>query len=85
MHNSFTGEEQKKLQATKIVLRENRCEYQLKCKKLKEEDAALCVFSMLDDIACLLNVRKNDIDFNPFRVSCAIAHVEYGVMLYCDD
>lgn len=53
-------------------------------EKMKEEKAALCVFSALDDIAYLLNVRGNDISCNPVGISYAMIHENEGVTLYCN-
>jgi len=53
-------------------------------EKMKEEKAGLCVFSALDDIAYLLNVRSKDISCNPVGISYATIHADDGVMLYCN-
>jgi Xaa-Pro aminopeptidase len=50
-------------------------------EKLRKEKAALLVFSALDDIAYLFNVRANDVDCNPVGLSYATVHVEKGVVL----
>jgi len=53
-------------------------------EKLRKEKAVLLVFSALDDIAYLFNVRANDIDCNPVGLSYATVHIEKGATLYCN-
>jgi len=53
-------------------------------KKMKKLDATLSVFSTLDDIAYLLNVRASDVDCNPVGVAYCTVSMD-SATLYCDE
>ncbi|KJE88827.1 xaa-Pro aminopeptidase 1 [Capsaspora owczarzaki ATCC 30864] len=53
--------------------------------KLTEQRAAAIVFSALDEIAWLFNLRGSDIECNPVFFSYAILHVEHGAFLFVDE
>jgi len=54
--------------------------------QMKEKKVSLSVFSALDDIAYLFNVRaKGDVETCPVGISYATIHVENGAVLYCDE
>lgn len=54
-------------------------------RQMKDKKATLCVFSALDDVAYLFNVRaKGDIDYCPVGLGYGIIS-EDEVILYCDD
>ncbi len=44
---------------------------------MESHDADVCIFSALDDIAWLLNIRGTDVDFNPVVISYAMVEKEH--------
>ena len=55
-------------------------------KQLEERKATLAVFSTLDDVAYLLNLRAmGDVDTCPVGLAYATVHCGSAVTLYCDD
>lgn len=52
-------------------------------EKMKEKGANIHILSTLEDIAWLLNLRGNDIEYNPFVLSYAIISME-EVLLFAD-
>jgi Xaa-Pro aminopeptidase len=55
-------------------------------EKLRENNAAAFVVTMLDEVAWLLNIRGADVDFNPVTISyCVVTTNEDGVILFVDE
>ena len=55
-------------------------------EQMKEKKVTLSVFSALDDIAYLFNLRaKGDVETCPVGISYATIHVNTGATLFCDE
>lgn len=49
-------------------------------KEMKKTDSDICVLASLDDIAWLLNLRGNDVEYNPVFLAYMIIGVNYAVL-----